>query len=116
MEAIPACSSASLARTLASLPLPRSRVRMRVPERRGKGRAVVVAAASTGNYLVPLDAAPWGITRPLVEILRDLNKRVLETIVLPASHRAFASEPFIPWYHANRMLSFYAPGEPRPIC
>uniref|UniRef100_A0A453MJC6 Uncharacterized protein n=1 Tax=Aegilops tauschii subsp. strangulata TaxID=200361 RepID=A0A453MJC6_AEGTS len=69
---------------------------------------------STGNYVVPLDAAPSGITRPLVEILRDLNKRVPETIVLPASRRASASDPVIPWYHANRMLSFYAPGEPPP--
>ncbi|KAE8802647.1 snrk1-interacting protein 1 [Hordeum vulgare] len=62
------------------------------------------------NYVVPLDAAPSGITRPLVEILRDLNKRVPETIVLPASRRASASDPVIPWYHANRMLSFYTPG------
>ena len=46
---------------------------------------VLAAAASTGNYVVPLDAAPLGITRPLVEILRDLNKRVPETTVLPAA-------------------------------
>ncbi|KAI4979060.1 hypothetical protein ZWY2020_015813 [Hordeum vulgare] len=53
MEATAACSSTFLARTLASSPLPhhcRSRVRV-------------------GNYVVPLDAAPSGITRPLVEIL-----------------------------------------------
>ncbi|CAN6302760.1 unnamed protein product [Urochloa humidicola] len=75
------------------------------PERKPPG-----AVASTTNYVVPLDAAPSGITRPLVEILRDLNKRVPETIVRPASRRASASDPVIPWYHANRMLSFYAPG------
>ena len=101
---------------LASSPLPRgsrrSRVRVVVAaaRRRGPSGAVAAAAASTGNYVVPLDAAPSGITRPLVEILRDLNKRVPETIVLPASRRASASDPVIPWYHANRMLSFYAPG------
>ncbi|KAE8788171.1 hypothetical protein D1007_37869 [Hordeum vulgare] len=111
MEATAACSSASLARTLASSPLPHHcRSRVRVPEWQGRGRAVVAAAASTGNYVVPLDAVPSGITRPLVEILRDLNKRVPETIVLPASRRASASDPVIPWYHANWMLSFYAPG------
>ncbi|OAY65097.1 hypothetical protein ACMD2_13697 [Ananas comosus] len=44
-----------------------------------------------------------GITRPLVEILRDLNKRVPDKIINP-DHNT------IPWYHANRMLSFYAPG------
>ncbi|VAH96700.1 unnamed protein product [Triticum turgidum subsp. durum] len=111
-----ATAAASLARSLASSPLPRgsrrSRVRVVVAaaRRRGPSGAVAAAAASTGNYVVPLDAAPSGITRPLVEILRDLNKRVPETIVLPASRRASASDPVIPWYHANRMLSFYAPG------
>ncbi|XBH93621.1 hypothetical protein VPH35_084521 [Triticum aestivum] len=91
-----ATTIASLARTLASSPLPRgschSRVHMAVaPERWRRGRAVPAAASSTGNYVVPLDAAPSGITRPLVEILHGLNKRVLETIVLPASCRASAS-------------------------
>ncbi|XP_044400441.1 DNA repair RAD52-like protein 2, chloroplastic isoform X2 [Triticum aestivum] len=108
MEATAACSA-----SLASSPLPhrRSRVRVVVAAARRKGPSgAVAAAASTGNYVVPLDAAPSGITRPLVEILRDLNKRVPETIVLPASRRASASDPVIPWYHANRMLSFYAPG------
>ena len=60
-------------------------------------RPLAIAAASTGNYVVPLDAAPSGITRPLVEILRDLNKRVPDTIVLPASRRASASDPVVPW-------------------
>ncbi|CAM0878329.1 unnamed protein product [Alopecurus aequalis] len=85
----------------------RVRVAAVVPRRR---QPLAVAAASTGNYVVPLDAAPSGITRTLVEILRDLNKRVPDTIVLPASRRASASDPVVPWYHANRMLSFYAPG------
>ncbi|KAI4974589.1 hypothetical protein ZWY2020_048196 [Hordeum vulgare] len=97
MESIVTYSSASLARTLASSPLPCSRVRVRVRERWGRGRVVVAATASTGNYVVPLDAAPSGITRPLVEILRDLNKCVLETIIFPASCRASTSDPVIPW-------------------
>uniref|UniRef100_J3LUT7 Uncharacterized protein n=1 Tax=Oryza brachyantha TaxID=4533 RepID=J3LUT7_ORYBR len=55
--------------------------------------------------------APSGITRPLVEILRDLNKRVPDSVVR-SSRRASpsGSDPVIPWYHVNRMLSFYAPG------
>uniref|UniRef100_A0A8R7JXP1 Uncharacterized protein n=1 Tax=Triticum urartu TaxID=4572 RepID=A0A8R7JXP1_TRIUA len=99
-----ATATASLARTIASSPLPRgsrhSRVRVAVtPERRRRGRAVLAAAASaSGNYVVLLDAAPSGITRPLVEIMCDLNKRVPEAIVLPASCRASASDPVIPWY------------------
>ncbi|KAK8673671.1 hypothetical protein V6N13_111989 [Hibiscus sabdariffa] len=63
------------------------------------------------NYVVPLDKtfSPSNssyITRPLVEILRDLNKRIPENIITSPS----ASSTFLPWYHANRMLSFYAPG------
>ncbi|KAJ4748978.1 cobalt ion-binding protein [Rhynchospora pubera] len=57
----------------------------------------------TSNYMVPMDKLPTGITRPLVEILRDLNKRVPDNII-SRDHTS------IPWYHANRMLSFYAPG------
>uniref|UniRef100_J3MZ47 Uncharacterized protein n=2 Tax=Oryza brachyantha TaxID=4533 RepID=J3MZ47_ORYBR len=56
----------------------------------------------TTNYVVPLDKAT-GMTRPLVEILRDLNKRVPDKIIDPETNT-------VPWYHANRMLSFYAPG------
>ncbi|KAG0496588.1 hypothetical protein HPP92_001120 [Vanilla planifolia] len=55
------------------------------------------------NYVVPLDMAGGGLTRPLNEILRDLNKRVPDKII---NHE----DNSIPWYHANRMLSFYAPG------
>ncbi|XP_072971817.1 DNA repair RAD52-like protein 2, chloroplastic [Typha angustifolia] len=56
----------------------------------------------TTNYVVPLDRTS-GITRPLVEILRDLNKRVPDKIIN-------SDRNTIPWYHVNRMLSFYAPG------
>ncbi|KAK9103974.1 hypothetical protein Scep_020818 [Stephania cephalantha] len=64
-------------------------------------------AAGSNNYVVPLQdkssSSSSCITRPLAEILRDLNKRVPDNIVKPASNS-------ISWYHANRMLSFYAPG------
>ena len=101
---------------------------------------------NSANYVVPLDksfsaANSSCITRPLAEILRDLNKRIPDNIIKSSpSH-----PPFIPWsysythtnithlhiiitfriicvnlinrvvcvicrYHANRMLSFYAPG------
>ncbi|KAE8023823.1 hypothetical protein FH972_009482 [Carpinus fangiana] len=71
------------------------------------------------NYVVPLDKSftPTNsscITRPLVEILRDLNKRIpdniIETTPPPPHNDNTAATTFIPWYHANRMLSFYAPG------
>ncbi|XP_071695956.1 DNA repair RAD52-like protein 2, chloroplastic [Rutidosis leptorrhynchoides] len=57
------------------------------------------------NYVVPLDISSSCITRPLAEILRDLNKRIPDNIIVNTANSAF-----IPWYHANRMLSFYAPG------
>ncbi|KAK8710068.1 hypothetical protein V6N13_145410 [Hibiscus sabdariffa] len=65
------------------------------------------------NYVVPLNKSfsPSNssyITRPLVEILRDLNKRIPDNVVKPPSNSS--SSTLIPWYHANRMLSFYAPG------
>ncbi|XWS30000.1 hypothetical protein CRYUN_Cryun24cG0080300 [Craigia yunnanensis] len=64
------------------------------------------------NYVVPLDKSfsPSNsscITRPLVEILRDLNKRIPDNIIKSPNS---SSSTFLPWYHANRMLSFYAPG------
>ncbi|KAL6186198.1 hypothetical protein ACLB2K_042319 [Fragaria x ananassa] len=64
------------------------------------------------NYVVPLDKSfsysnSSCITRPLAEILRDLNKRIPDNIIsIPPGNQS----TFIPWYHANRMLSFYAPG------
>ncbi|KAF3567738.1 hypothetical protein DY000_02018485 [Brassica cretica] len=64
------------------------------------------------NYVVPLDkfSSSSSITRPLIEILRDLNKKIPDNIV--KSHdpgSSAASSGFIPWFHANRMLNFYAP-------
>ncbi|XP_042499488.1 DNA repair RAD52-like protein 2, chloroplastic isoform X2 [Macadamia integrifolia] len=59
-------------------------------------------AVPNSNYVVPLDKSSC-IMRPLAEILRDLNKRVPDKIIKPDTN-------YIPWYHANRMLSFYAPG------
>ncbi|CAJ1977835.1 unnamed protein product [Sphenostylis stenocarpa] len=64
---------------------------------------------SNSNYVVPLDNSSC-ITRPLAEILRDLNKRIPDTIVKAHVPGDPSASTFIPWYHANRMLSFYAPG------
>ncbi|XP_047311776.1 DNA repair RAD52-like protein 2, chloroplastic [Impatiens glandulifera] len=68
------------------------------------------ASVPTSNYVVPFDkyASSSCLTRPLVEILRDLNKRIPDNIINKSNGDKFAT--FIPWYHANRMLSFYAPG------
>ncbi|XP_051130978.1 DNA repair RAD52-like protein 2, chloroplastic [Andrographis paniculata] len=65
-----------------------------------------MASITNTNYVVPLDKSSSFITRPLVEILRDLNKRIPDNIIKTSDDRP----TFIPWYQANRMLSFYAPG------
>ncbi|KAI8537098.1 hypothetical protein RHMOL_Rhmol10G0308000 [Rhododendron molle] len=68
------------------------------------------SSSSSSNYVVPLDASS-SITRPLAEILRDLNKRIPDNIIINNTNTTF-----IPWYHANRMLSFYAPGWCGEVC
>lgn len=68
----------------------------------------VGSGVPSSNYVVPFDSSSC-ITRPLAEILRDLNKRIADNIIVKQPADA-AQSAFIPWYHANRMLSFYAPG------
>jgi hypothetical protein len=64
-------------------PRPRLSVVARLEGGLGKG------AVPTTNYVVPLDK-PTGMTRPLVEILRDLNKRVPDKIIDPETNT-------VPW-------------------
>ncbi|KAI4381308.1 hypothetical protein MLD38_007390 [Melastoma candidum] len=78
------------------------------------------SSVPSSNYVVPLDKSfattnSSFITRPLAEILRDLNKKIPDNIVKPSLTVLAEDDPdhghsSIPWYHANRMLSFYAPG------
>ncbi|XP_027100581.1 DNA repair RAD52-like protein 2, chloroplastic [Coffea eugenioides] len=78
--------------------------------RKGSPPSSSSSSSSSSNYVVPLDKSSC-ITRPLAEILRDLNKRIPDNIIKSAPHLDRDHYPtFIPWYHANRMLSFYAPG------
>ncbi|MCO5576946.1 hypothetical protein L7F22_030767 [Adiantum nelumboides] len=71
---------------------------------------VNLSGTANASYAAPLQAAVGSsfIIRPLAEILRDLNKRVPDQVLLdkPGSTRPKQ----IPWYQANRLLSFYAPG------
>lgn len=83
----------------ASLPIVvRARRRVAVVTAAAPERKPAAAASSSNYVVVPLDAAPSGITRPLVEILRDLNKRVPDTVVRSSRRRASPSDPVIPWY------------------
>ncbi|XP_042754038.1 uncharacterized protein LOC111913143 isoform X2 [Lactuca sativa] len=72
-----------------------------------KGKAT--SSVPSSNYVVPLDNPSYScITRPVDEILRDLNKRIPNNIIVKYPDSIQATS--IPWYHSNRMLSFYAPG------
>ncbi|KAI5070388.1 hypothetical protein GOP47_0014731 [Adiantum capillus-veneris] len=70
----------------------------------------IILATPNASYAAPLEASFGSsfIIRPLAEILRDLNKKVPDQVLLgkPGS----SQQKHIPWYQANRMLSFYAPG------
>ncbi|KAL1289131.1 hypothetical protein HN51_057886 [Arachis hypogaea] len=75
----------------------------------GGGKTKKGGGVPNSNYVVPLETTfplTNSLARPLAEILRDLNKRIPENIVKPHDR----DPTLIPWYHANRMLSFYAPG------
>lgn len=59
-------------------------------------------AVPNSNYVVPMDSnSPSCITRPLAEILRDLNKRIPDNIIIKTTvddhHINNTSAPFIPW-------------------
>lgn len=71
----------------------------------------MMLANTNASYAAPLETSSGSsfMMRPLAEILRDLNKRVPDQ-VLKQSGANGDYQKFIPWYQANRMLSFYAPG------
>lgn len=67
----------------------------------GGGDAGKKKAVPNSNYVVPIDkfSSSSSITRPLIEILRDLNKKIPDNIV--KSHdppSTAAASGFIPWY------------------
>eukprot|EP00262_Sarcandra_glabra_P022100 TRINITY_DN9628_c0_g1_i2.p1 TRINITY_DN9628_c0_g1~~TRINITY_DN9628_c0_g1_i2.p1 ORF type:complete len:155 (+),score=2.82 TRINITY_DN9628_c0_g1_i2:175-639(+) len=96
-------SSSSCRRSCKSTPTRRRGLVVSALER-NNSNSNTKKALPNSNYVIPLDKSSC-ITRPLAEILRDLNKRVPDNIIKPDDN-----DIYIPWYHANRMLSFYAPG------
>ncbi|GMY07984.1 DNA repair RAD52-like protein 1, mitochondrial [Fagus crenata] len=72
-----------------------------------------VGAAETEDDLV----ASSGISRPLSEILKELNKRVPDSLVKVRSEHDFSIK-YIPWHVVNRIMNLHAPewsGEVRSI-
>lgn len=65
------------------------------------------AAVPNSNYVVPMDSnSPSCITRPLAEILRDLNKRIPDNIITKSDDHLKNSTPFIPWL-VDHLIVFY---------
>ncbi|GBG75988.1 hypothetical protein CBR_g21229 [Chara braunii] len=52
---------------------------------------------------------PSSTFRPLADIICDLNRKVPENLLKIKIDHGFQLK-YIPWFHANRMLNFYAPG------
>ncbi|XP_004290273.1 PREDICTED: uncharacterized protein LOC101314142 [Fragaria vesca subsp. vesca] len=58
-----------------------------------------------------------GISRPLSEILKQINKKVPDTLVKSRHENGFTSK-YIPWHIVNRIMNLHAPewsGEVRSI-
>ncbi|KAF3962877.1 hypothetical protein CMV_012675 [Castanea mollissima] len=63
-------------------------------------------------------AASSGISRPLSEILKELNKRVPDSLVKVLRSENGFSLKYVPWHVMNRILNLHAPewsGEVRSI-
>ncbi|KAL1555734.1 DNA repair RAD52-like protein 1, mitochondrial isoform X1 [Salvia divinorum] len=65
------------------------------------------------------DAVPTaGISKPLSEILKDLNKKVPESLLKSRTEPSGFSIRYVPWHVLNRILNLHAPewsGEVRSI-
>ncbi|KAK4570631.1 hypothetical protein RGQ29_029483 [Quercus rubra] len=65
-----------------------------------------------------VEAASSGISRPLSEILKELNKRVPDSLVKVIRSENDFSIKYVPWHVMNRILNLHAPewsGEVRSI-
>ncbi|KAK4570626.1 hypothetical protein RGQ29_029478 [Quercus rubra] len=65
-----------------------------------------------------VEAASSGISRPLSEILKELNKRVPDSLVKVLRSENDFSIKYVPWHVMNRILNLHAPewsGEVRSI-
>ncbi|XP_057793851.1 uncharacterized protein LOC131010371 isoform X1 [Salvia miltiorrhiza] len=52
-----------------------------------------------------------GISRPLSEILKDLNKKVPDSLIKSRTEASDFSLRYVPWHILNRILNLHAPGE-----
>ncbi|CAJ1978266.1 unnamed protein product [Sphenostylis stenocarpa] len=76
------------------------------------------AAASESEKMEEEEAPSSGISRPLSEILKELNKKVPDSLVKTRLEKDGFPVRYIPWHLVNRILNLHAPewsGEVRNI-
>ncbi|KAI4331977.1 hypothetical protein L6164_016920 [Bauhinia variegata] len=77
------------------------------------------AAAESGGIVDDNDIVPTsGISRPLSEILKELNKKVPDSLIRNRVEKDGFSIRYIPWHIVNRIMNMHAPewsGEVRNI-
>ncbi|KAI3982806.1 hypothetical protein MKX01_010289 [Papaver californicum] len=54
------------------------------------------------------DTLSSGISKPLSEILKELSKRVPDSLIKTRSEKGFTMK-YIPWHNVNRILNVHAP-------
>ncbi|MED6110863.1 hypothetical protein PIB30_046869 [Stylosanthes scabra] len=82
-------------------------------------KATSASAATADDRGEGEDAAPTsGICRPLSEILKELNKKVPDSLIKTRHEPNGFAIRYIPWHTVNRILNLHAPewsGEVRSI-
>ncbi|WVZ02266.1 hypothetical protein V8G54_023072 [Vigna mungo] len=76
------------------------------------------AASESGKMEEEEEAPSSGISRPLSEILKELNKKVPDSLVKTRHEKDGFPIRYIPWHTVNRILNLHAPewsGEVRNI-
>ncbi|XP_023643288.1 DNA repair RAD52-like protein 1, mitochondrial isoform X1 [Capsella rubella] len=61
------------------------------------------------------DVPTSGISRPLAEILKELNKKIPDSVIRTRVEDG-SSIKYIPWHIVNRIMNMHAPGLLNPSC
>ncbi|KAF3956521.1 hypothetical protein CMV_018352 [Castanea mollissima] len=110
-------SSASLLKSLLCGP-PRSSSSSYSTAKRSSNSSFKEAHDVVAEAEEEVEAASSGISRPLSEILKELNKRVPDSLVKVLRSENGFSLKYVPWHVMNRILNLHAPewsGEVRSI-
>ncbi|KAL6997403.1 hypothetical protein U1Q18_007529 [Sarracenia purpurea var. burkii] len=107
-------TAAKVAPTTTTFSSPSSRNGATMRERQGK----VVGPSASEIPEQDDDVPTSGITRPLSEVLKELNKKVPDSLVRVRTEADGFPVKYIPWHIVNRIMNLHAPewsGEVRSI-